>query len=837
MSRDKNKNGKNLKRIILIIIIIIILLLITSCNSNFFGKIGDFFDNSSSYKINDDNNTLEEEKNTLLKFIKSNGETSVDDIYKIEFISNLNVKKYGCMVSDSKIATCRVKDNYVVVYPKKKGKVKISVIAKSNGKKYIGTHNLKITASSKSIKLSSTFGTINLSKRDSISVYYKLNNINGNVIVTSSNERVAKASAKNGILTIKAYKPGKAIITLKVTEGKKEYTATYELTVYKDKTIKNKQKPSIIISDNKKINNADISSLDNVKVLGFQTIKVNSNNYKATVNYDTSNISLNIVKTSPSSTVKYMISNQNGQNVLITDISNIDLTEGDNIITMVVTSESKKNSTTYTLVIHKPIRTIEIIKLDEILIENPVTDIIYEIKDNDKLVKDYSINEISASINNNFNGKIEIKKGKISIIPSALDVYKNFELTLEYLGKTSTMSFTVNTKDYYASFNDNTYDLVYEEDGSNQYIIVNTNIFNDDREISKTLIEGGIRLSNSIGYIDIISSNENILSILYEENIDASNSLALLTKIKSEGNVTITVKGEAYGKLLKTVYADVNITSKYKIIIDANKGFFNSFTSKYELLLNKGDIVKLSDYVAYLVDDEEECTYFELDSYNTSSLGDGIKYNLSEEITVNKSLKLYAIYKKTSKPIDIEETGVMYLTDVDLFHNEEYYKKYNKDKIIYPNANGSHTMYIENNTLNTISIDSITLTEDTVCIEKGCINMGYILRYYLKDDESKDTNYHYFYGSNDSYKVLNQDINVIKNNYDGLYSNTIRAEHDKSSPIILDPKGKNSVEIDLLWKWVDLNDEVDTEIGKLENNKDYTITVKIEYSKVNSCKK
>ena len=787
-NENSNKKEKNIRRIILIIIIILILLLITSCNSNFFGKIGNLFDNSSSYKIDDDNDTLEEEKNTLLKFVKASGETSVDDTYKIEFVSNLSVKKYGCTTSDSKLATCRVKDNYVIVYPKKKGKVKISVTAKANGKKYIGTHNLTITASNKSIKLSSTSGTMDLSKRNSIGVYYTLNNLNGNVVVSSSNEKIATASAKNGVLTIKAYKTGKVTITLKVTENKKEYTATYELTVYKSKTNATKTKynknTNTSSSSGKKDNKSDVSTLDSVKVVGFQTIKVNSTNYKSTVNYDTESVSLNVVKTSSSSTVKYFLSNQNGQDIPVTDISNIELAEGDNIVTIVVTSESKKSTTTYTLVIHKPIRTINLIKRDEIFMEDGTTDIIYEIKDDDKLVTDYESDEVSAIIPN-FKGTFEIKKGVISIIPSEEDLYKNFDLTIEYKGRTSTINFSVNARDYYARFNDSEYDLIYlEEETPDQYIILNTNIFSKDKNITKTKIDGGIRLSNSIGYIDIISSNESILSMLYEDSYDISNSLALLTDIKGQGNVTITVKGEAYGKAIETTSANINILDKYKIVIDANKGFFDSFTTKYELLLNKGDIVKLSDYVAYLVDEDNECSYFELESYNTSPNGDGTRYDLNNVITVDKSLKLYAIYKEVSKPLDIEEKGVMYLTEVDLFHNEEYYKKYNKDKIIYPNANGSHTMYIENNTADNISIDSITLKEDTMCIENGCINMGYILRYYLK---GSDTNYHYFYGGNDSYKILNKD--GLRNDYDGLYSHTIRALVDETNPIILNPKG------------------------------------------------
>lgn len=840
LKNQKSNENITIKRIIMVVIIILLLLLITSCNSNFLGKIGDFFDNSSSYKIEDENNTLEKEKNTLLKFVKNKGETFVDESYKIEFISNLNTKKYNCTTSNAEIATCKVKGNYVQVYPKKKGTVIISIHSKVNGKEYIGTHKLKIKESNRNIKLSSISGVIDLNKENIINVFYKLNNINGDVVVTSSNEKVATAVAKNGVLTIKAYKKGNSIITLKVVYKGKEFIANYELIVYGRKWSYKPFRKEKYENKHNKISKEDISSLEKIEVIGFDTTIINSNKYKSTVKYDTPSIALNVVKTNPLSTVKYIISNQNGAKQEIKDISDIVVTEGDNIITMVVTSESNKNSTIYTLTVHKPIRKVEIInEFPDILVENKTTDILFNIKDDNNLVSDYDYNEIAYSVTPNFNGNIKVKKGKISITPDLTDLGKTFDLTLKCFGKTSTTTFTVKIKDYYAKFNSDEYDLTYLEDIFDQYIIVNTNIFSDDNNINKTIIENGIRLSNSIGYLDVISSNKDLLSFDFDqEHEDITSSLALLTKINGEGNVIVTISGQAYGKTIKQVQSKVSISSKFKVTIDALDGFFNSFTKKYKLLLNKDEIIKLSDYIAYLVDDPQRCTYFELDSYNTSPDGTGTKYDLNQEI-VNQNLVLYAIYNKKdgSKPIEINDKGVMYLTDVDLFHNEEYYKKYKKDKIIYPGASGSHTMYIENNSANTISIESITITEDTMCVTNGCINMGYILRYYVKDDSSKDMKYHYFYGENNSYKVLNLDSNATKNNYDGLFSNTIKAEYDKSSPIILKPNSKNSVEIDLLWKWLNIDDEVDTEIGKIRNNTDYTITVKIEYSIIGNCKK
>lgn len=863
-SKKEQEEKKSYKKIILILLILLLLLLITSCNANLFGKIGSIFDGSSSYEIDDETKDLQQEENTSLRFIKNKGETTVDASYKIEYISSLNTEKYQCTTSDAKIATCKVKGNFVQIYPKKKGKVTISVLAKVNGKKYIGIHLLTITGSNKSISLASNSGKINLNYGSSLSIYYQLNNIDGKVFVTSSNEKIATAIAKNGVLTLKAYKAGKTTITLTVTYHGKKYQTTYVLTVigsasgnHKKPNTTNNVSTNSSSSSNSSTDNPsnteeskneklDISTLEDIKVVGFQTTKIAGSNtkYQSKVNFDTSSVAIELVKTNLKSTIYCTISNQNGMNQTVTDIEKLSLTEGNNTITIKVTSESGKSTTIYTLTIHKPIRAIEVSKdVTEIKMEAKTTDILYKITEDGNPITDYDSSQIKTRIHPNFQGDIIVKEGRISITPTIQDIGKNFTLTTDYLGKISSMNFTVTMKNYYATLNANQYEFNYLDDQVNPYLIVNTNVFSGNSPITKTIIPGGIRLSNEIGYLDIISSNDQLLSVLYqqEDNDDPTSSLTILTELKGEGEAMVTISGSAYGKDITPVQGKVIITSKYRVTIDAQDGFFNSFTTKYELLLNKGEVLKLKDYVAYLVDDSKKCTYFELDSYHTKSDGTGIKYGLDEEIEVHENLYLYAIYKENeeSKYIDLPDTGVMYLTDVDLFHNEEYYEKYKKDKIIYPGASGSHTMYIENHSAKKIEIDSITLTEDTMCTSNGCINMGYILRYYVPSNSTQETKYHYFYGSNDTYKILNQDNSVIKNNHDGLFRNTITASHDASSPIELDPakKDKNRVEIDLLWKWMDIDNQVDTEIGKIKNDTDYTITVRIDYHTVDKCSK
>ena len=147
----------------------------------------------------------------------------------------------------------------------------------------------------------------------------------------------------------------------------------------------------------------------------------------------------------------------------------------------------------------------------------------------------------------------------------------------------------------------------------------------------------------------------------------------------------------------------------------------------------------------------------------------------------------------------------MYLTDVDLFHNEEYFKMYGIDKIVYPGAKGSYIMTFNNNMKKDIYITDIILEEDyPICVSNGCLNMGYVL---------KDVNEYYF-ANNRSYRVLNNHLENIK------------------VPLLIPSNGKS--EISLLWKWLELNDQVDTDIGNLAATKklDYSLIVGIKYEVV-----
>ncbi len=239
----QNSQGNNEKKhtttkliICIIIIIIIILLLITSCTSSFWGKIGNMFGNSNISIKNDTNDKLENTNKNLFFDEKEPSITLDDTAFKLTYsYKDIIPGEVVCTTSDAEIATCVAYDGYVVINPKKTGKVTIYASTTSNGIVYKATSELTITQGKNGIKMNSTSGTIVLANTDKKNVSYNLVGIKGTVKVHVADESIATATAKNGVLTIKGLKPGTTKVTLTVEYGGKTYTAEYTITVSQDK--------------------------------------------------------------------------------------------------------------------------------------------------------------------------------------------------------------------------------------------------------------------------------------------------------------------------------------------------------------------------------------------------------------------------------------------------------------------------------------------------------------------------------------------------------------------------------------------------------------------------
>lgn len=232
-------NNKDKKRIALyiVIIVILILLLITSCTSNLFGKLGSLFKNEGTYTIEEGTNDNEEILNQDLTFDGDEFTMSLsDNNLKISFsYRNIYPTSFTCTTSDANVATCYVKDGYVIVNPKGVGETIIYLQTNANGKIYKASTKVIVTEEVRTIKLSSKSGTIYLESNNTKYVSFSLVNLSGKVTATSSNNNIAVASIENNVLKLVAYKKGNVTITLTLNYNDKVYTATYYLTVLEGK--------------------------------------------------------------------------------------------------------------------------------------------------------------------------------------------------------------------------------------------------------------------------------------------------------------------------------------------------------------------------------------------------------------------------------------------------------------------------------------------------------------------------------------------------------------------------------------------------------------------------
>lgn len=244
---EEEKKHTTTKIIIcIIIIIIILLLLITSCTSSYWGKIGSLFGNTE-YVVEKGKDDKQEKVNKELTFDIREADTSLDENdFKITYsYKNIETNNMTCTTSDADIATCVAYDGYVVVNPKKAGKVTVTLSTIFNDIVYKATCDVNIVEGKNGIKLSKYEGTIVLSDTNKKNVAYNLIGVKGAVSVKVENDKIATATVKNGVLKINALKSGSTKVTLSVEYGGKVYEAIYYLTVvdedqdYNDKDDKN----------------------------------------------------------------------------------------------------------------------------------------------------------------------------------------------------------------------------------------------------------------------------------------------------------------------------------------------------------------------------------------------------------------------------------------------------------------------------------------------------------------------------------------------------------------------------------------------------------------------
>lgn len=926
--KDRDREKRIIIYIIIIIIIILSLLTSCSCTSGFFGKIGDIFGNQKDYEIDDNTNDLETIRNKDLKFEKDYLEISLSDAKsKLGFTyKNIKPTKFTCTTSDADIATCYVDGNHVVIIPKKKGTVTITLQTKANNKIYEATAKIKITSTRRYIRLTSESGTINLARTNEKIVGYTLVGLSGKVNATSSDESIAKVEVCDGYLKITAFKKGKVTITVSIIYNDTTYTTLYTLNVinsgtstkYKDgnnylkslktsvgtlspkfdpnRNIYNVKVGSDIdkititaIASSKKAtityNGKRVSSLKDLNLnYGDNTVVIrvtaedgttrdyiitinrepkqenrkdnnnlleslnvsagklepnfdpNKTSYNVEVDSSTDKITIDAIPSSKKATITYT---HNGKKV--DSLKDIELDYGDNTIVITVTAEdgSKKDyiininrKSHYTLKFEKTSYDIDLYADDS------THYISYKVYKNGVETTEYNSEAIKAQINASFKDAIEIvkvEKGVIVIKPDSSKIAnmkdKKAILSIEYEGNKATAELNFKLHDYYLIANSNKYDMTVTTDENGKVtgetdVILRTDLFGGDIEITSSDDNKKITIcsTNKNACVTISTDSNLIDKIEYTGENNTPSSLPIKIIANGPGDAKIHISGSAYQNEFTSFDVSLNITRRYLVTINANGGQFNIGTTEYIARISKNESVDLSEYdEPYKIDSTDECKYHKFIGYSKTTDGD-ILYNRTDKKIISnleEDIVLYAIYENNSIPITENLTNkTLWLTDVPLFHNEEYYKIYNKDKVIYPGASGYYIMNFKNESSTSITIKGMTLKEESICIDgKGCINMGYIIQYRPLDKN----NAKYYYGGENQYKILNKDISPISDNYNGK-----DIEFDEKITL----KSKEEVAISLFWKWVEIDnesDKLDTMIGNQAAASKYDETINDKY--------
>lgn len=851
MEKYRNDEDKSdiRKRIVfyIIVLIIIILCLITSCSctSRYFGRLGDLFRNEEDVIIGG-----ETEKETI-----RNGELTFDVKHLVMSVSDNNAKigfsykkinptEFTCKTSDASIATCYVSNGYVVVIPKKLGEVTVTLKTETNGKNYEATTTVTITESNKYIVLSKTKGTINLAKSKTKVVGYSLVGITGKVNVTSSDDKIATAKINNGVLTITGKSVGKATITLTVDYNGKTYKADYNLNVinklYDDDDLKAGTLKSLTVSSGKLT----------------PSFNPNTKNYKVTVDNSVKTITVT-AESSENEKVTYIYNNKEYDS-----FENMPLVVGDNTVNIKV-----GNNGSYKVIITRndeskpPIPPVSSDSSLTSLTTNKgkLTPVF------NKDTKKYEITLKESDKNITLVAKANDSKAKVTYTFNDKD-YEDFNnIPLE--NGTNTVFITVTAEDgsvtiytvtinkYYINTPQYEYEISYDSISTEKDILFYTNLFKDKVNVElssdkKTLTICSIK--DKTICVKVSTNSDLIKSLQYTGETTGPSSLPIKVIANNIGSAMIHVEAEANGLKIDEFNITFKIVEKYIVTLKANGGIFNEFTTEYSFKISPEDSpIDLTTYdKPYLVDADNNCLYHEFVGY-AKELDDSktVIYNLTNKKLINYSdldgdITLVAIYNMEETKDLKTETKTIWLVDVPVFRDQEYYQKYNKEKPIYPGAAGEYTMNFKNESEDTVTIKGMTLKEDTVCVDKdgikGCLNMGYII---------KDALNNYHYGLSNKYDVLNQSASIkdwVANHNETIITFDPATNNDTT----IGPKGSanDELEITIHWKWVEYDaysDKVDTLIGneaagmndKKEVNDLYTLYVGINFDVIrDNCK-
>ncbi len=729
--------------------------------------------------------------------------------------------------SDPSVAEATAKNGVLTIKGKSTGSATITLTVEYNGVTYKTDYNLKVinnidnsgsNTSAKdalltnikvsSGKLTPTFNS--KTKKYNVTID---NNVDKITIKATANSKSTITYIFNG----KEYKSfdnipmavGDNIVNIKVVNGSGKENNYTVIVTRKDKS------PELN-------NDSTLSNITTNKGVLTPTFNKDTKDYKVTVDYSVSNITLKATASNNKSTITYIF---NGKEYKSFD--NIPMAVGDNVVSIKVVSESGKEST-YTVVVTRNEKLNNDSTLSNITTNKGVLTPTFN-----KDTKEYeitvnsSVNDITltatasnskSTITYSFNNK-EYKEFKNIPLEDGANVVF---ITVTAEDGTETV-YTVTVNKYFLNTPQKEYEISYDSNGSEKDIILYTNIFNNKVNTILSTDKKTMTIcdaNNASICVKVSSTSDIIKSLEYTGESTGPTSLPIKVTADGIGTGNIHVVATANGVTVNEFDITFKVVQKYIVTLKANGGLFNEFETEQTFKISPEDSpIDLVKYgKPYYQDDEDNCIYYEFIGYADELDEDKtIIYDLENKNLINYSdlssdITLVAIYNMEDKKIQTTESKTLWLVDVPIFRDKEYYDKFGKDRPIYPGAQGEYTMNFKNESDDTLVITGMILKEDTICVDKdgikGCLNMGYII---------KDAHNNYHYGSSNAYEVLNKTGNVIDwpgnhNEADFTFNPATNAD------TTIGPKGtkNDELEITIHWKWVefdDYSDRVDTLIG------------------------
>jgi len=879
--KNENKEENSKRKIIIkvLIILIIILLLLTSCSViNHFGRIGEM-NKEEEIDINDNVNDLKINKNDKLKFDLIDYKQGLviyleDGDYKLSYTAEgFKAKKYSCKTSNAKIATCVVKDGYVIIKPKERGHFTLTISAKANGYKYIAQTKVEVKGGSSNPYDTSSKSSDTTNKKNNNKTNNKKPTTTDKVVDSGNKTESIKKSSDARLKTLKVdngkyklaptFNPDNTEYVVVVPTGTnqinlsgvtnsnkaqilsglgnvelKESSTTVQVVVKaEDGTLK-----TYTVKINKKPNPNMLSTDATLKSLGLNgyapnpTFKPNIFKYTVTVPYEVTSLPIDAIP------------NYSGS--LVTISGNTGLKVGNNLVTIKVTAENGSTNT-YLVAVNRLDKdkketnaNLAKLEVEGYTISPSFNKNTYNYTLNGIVPKDIEnliVNAIAEDSDSKvtITGNENLKEGTNTItvtVTSKDGVKKAYTITVN-------KELTENLDDFYITSSRN-YKVGYRKDSPDNYknIIIDSNILDGvitDANVTKsTSPNGDTKLTISDGNSYIILEGPFDLDYVADEGSKSSYAIKVSYNSLMDGKIKVSGyrKGLTDANKVDSYEINFDVEPLYYVTlhagnVDGKKGFFNSLADKYELSFFGNEELDLSPYnEAYVLTDETNCKSYQFIGYDAdSSKTSNPTYKLEldtnnnkvikPKITVNKDLELYAIYDTNDATVDYTASSKLYLTDVDIFVLDD-----NTKHFIYPGTRGSYIMRIKNTTNDTITLNKLNIEEDTICSsENNCLNMGYIIKRY------NNSNYSYYgpKGQTNEYWILNQEAIATKQaNLDGSYHFTQTLDLNS---IVLQPG--EETEISLLWKWVD--SDGDTEIGDyvVNNNDIYTLTISYEFDK------